>query len=126
MAVKWLNVAEVDVTDDALLIRLTTEAKVPVKLTKAVAAAGTGVALAADGTYARALWLTAKKVGGGNVGNVFVGDGDVDKTTDQQTVLEPGDYWEAPIPPGVVVDLNDIYVDAANNDDGVTGGYVPA
>jgi len=101
-------------------------AKTPTVLTQTVSAAGTGVALVATATPARALWLTAKKATGVNVGNVYVGTSAVDKTTDQQTVLEPGDYWQLPIPAGTTVDLNLIYVDAANNNDGVTGGYIPA
>jgi len=46
------------------------EQKAPVAITKAVAAIGTGVPLASTATYAVALWLTAKKVGGRTPGGL--------------------------------------------------------
>ncbi len=102
--------------------------KVPTVLTKTVTTAGTGVPLVAAPTLARSFWLTAKKATGVNTGAVYIGTSTVDKTTDQQTVLEPNDYllssqW---IPSDVVIDLANICIDSDNNGDGVTGGYIPA
>lgn len=95
-------------------------------LTKAVAASGTAVPLTATETFATYLVVTAKKVGGANTGNVYVGTSAVHKTTSQQNYLEPGDPWVLTAPEGQKIDLNEVYIDADNNDDGITGWYLPA
>ena len=94
--------------------------------TKAVTAAGTALAFFTTETTVRKFWLVAKKVGGANAGNVYIGDSTVDRTTSQQLVLAPGDYWELDTPQHSSIDLSTLYVDADNAADGVTGGYLPA
>ena len=93
---------------------------------KVVAATGTGVAIVAVQTWARALWIVAAKVTGANTGAVYIGDSTVDKTSLQYLSLSPGDYWEMPIPEGTKVDLNTLYVDAATNGDSILIGYIQA
>lgn len=75
---------------------------------KTVAAAGTAEAIsgsvAVNGVIVQAL--------AGNAGNVFVGDSSVDSTNGFE--LQPGQATSVAID-----NLNKVYVDAANNDDGV-------
>ena len=97
----------------------------PVILTQAVAVPGTAEALTAGSTLAVYLLVTAKKVGGVNVGNVYVGTSAVDKDASQQNILEPGDVWEFESPIGTAIDLNEFYIDAINAADGITGWYLP-
>ncbi len=104
---------------------LTPTAKTFTAITKTVAATGTGVPLVGSETFARKLVLTAKKATGNNTGYVYIGDSAVDKTTDQQTPLEPGAEFTVDMPVGTKVNLATIYIDADNNDDGVTGYYIP-
>lgn len=90
---------------------------------KAVAAAGTAVPLAASKTFARKLRISAPA---GNTGVVYLGDSNVDSTNGY--VLAAGGTLPLEDMLGstderVVVDLNTIYVDAANNDDSVTFVY---
>ena len=91
------------------------------EIVKAVATPGTAVALAPDNTEVVYLLLQAKKVDGDNAGNVFLGTSGVDKTTRQIVEMASGDVWEPIIPRGRTLDLNNLYIDAANADDGVTG-----
>ena len=94
-----------------------------VQFSKTVAAAGTAVALIGAETHVTEVHLMAKKVGGANTGNVFIGVSTVDKTTRQIIELQPGDYWEPPIEPGKQINLADLYIDAATTADGVVGVY---
>ncbi len=98
----------------------------PTEITQAVAVAGTAEALAADGTHALGFALMAKKVGGDNVGAVYIGLSDLDAGVKEYFELAPGDVLrmsDLGLPDGVAIDLNDLYVDADNADDGVTGWY---
>ena len=88
-----------------------------------VAAAGTAEVITATATYAQSAFFVAKKEGAVNVGNVYLGTSTVDKTSYQMIVLEPGDTFNMPINGGLL-DLNTVYVDAANNDDGVVCLYI--
>jgi len=90
---------------------------------KVVAAAGTAVQLVSVPTRASALWTEGKKVVGSNTGSVYIGDDTVDKTTAQFRELATGEYWEVPLG-GAVIDLMDIWVDAATTADGVVFGYI--
>jgi len=101
-------------------------AKTLTALAKVVATAGTGVPLVASETFTRKVWLSAGKVGGANTGIVYLGTSTVDKTTDQQMPLAPGDVIVVEMPPGTKLDLATMYVDAATSSDAVTGWYIPA
>ena len=100
--------------------------KTPVKVTQFVGTVSTAEPLASDGTFARAVYLQARKAAADNTGNVFVGLSDLDQGTAELFELEPGDTFQLEMPAGCKVDLNDIYVDADTADDGVVGWYVPA
>ena len=100
--------------------------KTPTVITQAVAAPGTAEALAATPTEVVYLQLIAKKVGGSNAGSVFIGSSTVDRTTEQQVELLPGQPYEFRAMDGVKLDLNELFVDAANAGDGVTGFFLLA
>ena len=99
--------------------------KTPTVVTQAVDAAGTGEALVDTATYARKVYLNARKAAGANTGIVYIGTSAVDKTNNQQIALAPGDAIVIDPGLGCTVDLHEIYVDAATKDDGVTGWYIP-
>jgi hypothetical protein len=97
-------------------------AKTLTVVTKAVTTAGTGVPLVATETFARKVYLNARKATGANTGMVYIGTSAVDMTTDQQMALAPGDAITIDPGPGCKIDLNTIYIDCAtSNTDGVTG-----
>ncbi len=101
-------------------------AKTLTVVTKAVTTSGTGVPLVATETFARKVWLCAKKDAGANTGVVYLGTATVDATTPQQIELAPGDIFVLEMPAGTKIDLATIYIDcAAANTDGVTGWYIP-
>lgn len=85
---------------------------------KAPAAIGTPEALAAAGTFVQTvtIWaLRAARVA--NTGSVFV---DTTSANDAQLIeLTPAAYVTFTAPPGKVIDLADIFVDAATLTDGV-------
>ena len=87
---------------------------------KAVATTGTAVPLSSTSVKVRALMIQAKKVAANNTGNVFIGDSNLDQGVAEQIELASLDAYELPIPPGAVIDLADVYVDADNSADGVT------
>jgi len=101
-------------------------AKTVTVVTKAVTTSGTGVALVATETFARKVYLNARKATGANTGMVYLGTSAVDATTDQQMALAPGDAITIDPGPGCKIDLATLYIDcAAGNTDGVTGWYIP-
>ena len=101
-------------------------AKTLTLVTKAVTTSGTGVPLMASETFARKVYLMAKKATGANTGLVYIGTSTVDATTPQQIALAPGETIVIDPGPGCKVDLATIYIDcAAANTDGVTGWYIP-
>jgi len=99
--------------------------KNPVAFTTVVATTGTGIALTAAQTFCRKAYVNARKKTGANTGLVFIGNSDVDKTTDQQFALAPGDGIVLDGGPGAKLDLNKHYADAATSSDCVTGWYYP-
>ena len=101
-------------------------AKTLTPLVKEVAVSGTGVPLVATETFARKVYLMAKKTAGANTGLVYIGSSTVDVAGPQQMTLAPGDEITIDPGPGCKVDLATIYIDcAAANTDGVTGWYFP-
>lgn len=101
-------------------------AKTLTVVTKAVTTAGTGVPLVAAETFARKVYLNARKATGANTGMVYIGTSAVDMTNDQQMALAPGDAISIDPGPGCKIDLATIYIDCATgNTDGVTGFYIP-
>lgn len=97
----------------------------PVKVVQAVAVPSTAEALVAATTYAREVHLQARKVAGDNAGNVFVGLSDLDRGVAELFELTPGQTISIVLPAELMLDLNDIYVDADNAADGVVGWYIP-
>ena len=111
----------------AQLLPLTTTPveKTPVKVVQAVAVPSTAEALVGSETFAREVHLQAKKVAGDNTGNVFVGLSDLDQAAAELFELTPGQPMSIVMPPGTMVNVADIYVDADTADDGVVGWYIP-
>lgn len=99
--------------------------KTPVKVVQAVAVPSTAEALVGSETFAREVHLQAKKVAGDNTGNVFVGLSDLDQAAAELFELTPGQSMSIVMPPGTMVNVADIYVDADTADDGVVGWYIP-
>ena len=94
------------------------------EIARTVAAAGTAVPLHIDRTPISGLHLMAKTITGANTGNVYIGLSTVDKASRQIWKLEPDDAWEPLF--ARAIDLNDLWIDADNAGDGVTGFYTPA
>ena len=101
-------------------------AKTLTLVTKATAAAGTGVALVGSETFVTKVWLNARKATGANTGVVYIGTSTVDKTSIQQMALAPGDAIVLEMPAGTKLNLATIYLESATTADGVTGWYIPA
>ena len=95
-------------------------------LTKTVSTASTAVQLSANVIHARKIVLQAKKVGGDNTGNVFIGPAGLDQGVLEYVELRPGDYWEFEVNKGEPFLLSDLYLDADTSGDGVVGFYIPA
>jgi hypothetical protein len=91
----------------------------------AVTTPGTAVPLADAPTLVRSCVIQARKATGANTGNVCFGDSGVLLATNPGTMLTPGLGYEL-VPPGCVIDLAAVFVDAANANDGVTYNYIPA
>lgn len=85
-----------------------------------VLAAGTAVPLSATPLETENILIQAKRT---NTGNIFVGDSTVDATNGVS--IGPGEFVslsadsEEDDASYAVIDLMDIYIDAANNNDGV-------
>ncbi|HUT57165.1 MAG TPA: hypothetical protein VNA25_04755 [Phycisphaerae bacterium] len=88
-------------------------------LVRAITTPSTAEQLSTTSIYAVAVAFMAKRVARDNEGNVFVGTSLLDGGVAEQMELEPGDYWEVPIPAGRSVDLADFYIDADTAADGV-------
>ncbi len=90
---------------------------------KNVAATGTELPLVTSATYAKGFKITAKA---GNAGVVYIGDSTVSSTNGYQLAagasVSLNDLYPN-LPEGLFVNIADIYVDAANNNDGVTFTY---
>ncbi len=99
--------------------------RVPITISKTVAAPDTDVPLGAAGTFVRWFGIMAKKVDGDNATEIFLYDSTVDNDNMQGIQLDPGDYWETPVLPGVQYDLNDFVIDATTAADAVQGLAIP-
>jgi len=114
---------------DAMVADLNELTAAPVKKTLTIfvktATSGTQVALVAAETFCRAFSIQAKKVGGNNTGNVFIGAAAVSVGDAEVFDLTPGSSISPDIPAGVKIDLNEIFIDVDNTGDGVVGWYVP-
>ena len=98
----------------------------PAQGAKVVTAAGTAetlIAATAADVWVSSLVIQAKKVGGDNTGNVFLGDSNLDMGVAEAIELTPGDSYEPYIQDGARINLKDIYVDADTSADGVTWLY---
>ena len=96
----------------------------PIVKDRDVAAAGTAERLLATASkeYAHSIFIEAKAA---NVGNVFVGDSTVTGITDGVTLTpSQGISYEVQDKPSDQIDISEIFVDAANNDDGVIFTYL--
>ena len=98
--------------------------KTPIVVVK-TATSGSQAALVASETFARAVYLQAKKVGGDNTGNIFLGTSAVSVGDAELFELTPGATYELEMPAGTKVDINDIYIDVDTTGDGVIGWYIP-
>jgi len=112
----------VDIGDVDLL----RQAKTVTGVVKVVAATGTAVPLTAGSVPASWVGIQAKKVATDNTGNVFIGVTGLAAGSAEFLELAPGGYQEISAPAGQSIDLNDIYIDALTNDDGVVALYIPA
>lgn len=113
------NIGNVDI---ASLPSVATSIKVsPVGGTKAVATSGTGVPLVASSTDAQMLFVQAKT---GNTGAIYFGDSAVDKTSSKQTTLLQTQAITVSVDGGYKLDINEFFIDADNNDDGVDFLYL--
>ena len=99
--------------------------KTPAVVVQAITTPSTAEALVGSETFARAVYLQARKVAGDNTGNVFVGLSDLDQGVAELFELTPGSTCEIVMPSGTKIDLNDIYIDADTAVDGVVGWYIP-
>ena len=113
-----LNAAFVD-TDGSLKVGFIADVEVEipppsavVSGRKTVTTAGTAEALGSSTVLEDGVLVMALP---DNTNNVFVGDSSVDKDSDKQTELEPGQPWAFAID-----DLAKIYVDVTTNGEGVS------
>ena len=113
----YMQVTQVDVTAPV--------EKTPVLITQFIATASTAEALIGSETFARSVHLQAKKATTDNTGNIFIGLSGLDQGTAEVFELAPGDSFDLDMPAGTKIDLNDIYIDADTNNDGVVGWYIP-
>jgi len=88
---------------------------------KTVTTAGTAVALVAASTLRTMLYVRAKST---NTGDIYLGDSAVDKTTSQQIVLDASQEITIEAPAGYCLDINEFYIDASVNGEGVDFLYV--
>lgn len=93
----------------------------PTGASKTVSATGTAVALVATSTPVYMLYVRAKT---GNTQNIYLGDSAVDKTTSQQVILAAGDAITITPPHGNRIYMNDFYIDADVNGEGVDILYI--
>ena len=100
-------------------------AKNPIAFTAVVATTGTSVPFMGVQTFARRAYVNARKKTGANTGLVYVGNSDVDKTTDQQFAVPPGEGIVLDWGQGTKIDMNKVWADAATSSDCVTGFYIP-
>ena len=104
--------------------------KAPTWVIREIATAGTAVRFAAaDNTYATYVGVEAKKTGGANTGNIYIGDSNVSgiATLAQYHPVGVGGTWEYRAAPGTKFDLYDLFFDCeTGNTDGIIYVYAPA
>jgi hypothetical protein len=114
-----VNIGDVDILS---LPSVASSTKVsPVGGAKSVTTSGTGEALVASSTDAQMLFVEAKS---GNTGAIYFGDSAVDKTTSKQVTLLQGQSVDVHADGGYKLDINEFYIDADNNGDGVDFLYI--
>ena len=102
-------------------------AKTIVEANQMVATPTTSEAIVGSVTFCRAIWFQARRANAANTGNIYlnVGTAPGDLSANHMKMMEPDDHWEMPIPQGIKIDLNTIYVDSVTATDGVIFGYIP-
>ena len=93
----------------------------PVGGEETVDASGTAQPLVGVSTDAQMLFVQAKS---GNTGAVYFGDSAVEKTSSKQTTLLQSQAITVSVDGGYKLDINEFYIDADNNDDGVDFLYL--
>ncbi len=93
-------------------------------LTKAVTSSGTAEPFVANPVPVNFMAIMAKKATGANTGPVYIGTSAVNKTTSQQIKLNPDDRYVMELSAEATIDLKTFWIDADNNDDGITGFYL--
>ncbi len=93
----------------------------PVGGTKAVTTSGTAVPLVATATDAQSIFVQAKT---GNTGAIYLGDSAVDKASSKQITLLQSQAVTFGQDGGYKLDVNEFYIDADNNNDGVDFVYM--
>ena len=86
-----------------------------------VDASGTAQPLVVVSTDAQSIFIQAKT---GNTGAIYLGDSGVDKTTSKQITLLQSQAVTFGMDGGYKLDVNEFYIDADNNDDGVDFVYI--
>ena len=93
----------------------------PVGGAETVDASGTAQPLVGVSTDAQMLFVQAKS---GNTGAIYFGDNAVDKTSSKQTTLLQSQAITVSVDGGYKLDINEFFIDADNNDDGVDFLYL--
>ena len=93
----------------------------PVGGEETVDASGIAQPLVGVSTDAQMLFVQAKT---GNTGAIYFGDSAVDKTSSKQTTLLQSQAITVSVDGGYKLDINEFYIDADNNDDGVDFVYM--
>ncbi len=93
----------------------------PVGGEETVDASGTAQPLVGVSTDAQMLFVQAKT---GNTGAVYFGDSTVDKISSKQTTLLQSQAVTVSADGGYKLDINEFFIDADNNDDGVDFLYL--
>ncbi|KKK78678.1 hypothetical protein LCGC14_2841150 [marine sediment metagenome] len=93
----------------------------PVGGAETVDASGTAQPLVGVSTDAQMLFVQAKS---GNTGAIYFGDSAVDKTSSKQTTLLQSQAVTVSVDGGYKLDINEFFIDADNNDDGVDFLYL--
>lgn len=96
----------------------------PTLTSKAVTTPSTAVQISTTQLLVEYVAFQAKKVGGDNTGNVFLGDSTLDQSVKEGIELTPGQMYEPRIQDGTKLDLKDWYLDADTAADGVVIVYV--
>jgi hypothetical protein len=87
---------------------------------KDVTSAGTAERLVASETLCHSVLICAKLT---NTNNIYTGPSDIDQATKPYNPLAAGYCQERTAPPGYVIDLNGIWIDADTNGEGVLFTY---